>query len=67
MKRLVAWDDPSEAELLELYLNANGSRAHFAPTVTELLSRARSEDRDCVFLSRTFPTREQDRILFPSR
>jgi DNA-binding response OmpR family regulator len=60
VKTLVAWDDPAEAELLDLYLNCNGSRAHLVPTVTVLLSRARAEDWDCVLLSRTFPTCEQD-------
>src|SRR5260370_41811989 len=60
MKMLVAWDDPAEAELLDLFLNADGSSACLAPTGAELLSRARAEDWDCVLLSRTFPTSEQD-------
>ncbi len=60
MKTLVAWDDPAEAELLDLYLNTDGSIAQLARTREEVLARAQAEDWDCLLLSLTFPARDQD-------
>src|SRR5207245_3595852 len=60
MKTLVAWDDPAEAELLDLYLNTDGSTAQLARTREEVLGRAQAEDWAFLLLSLTFPARDQD-------
>lgn len=56
MKILVGWDDPSEAELLQLYLSGGGdNEVVLASSAEELLGRALREAWDVVFLSLSFP------------
>jgi serine phosphatase RsbU (regulator of sigma subunit) len=56
MRTLIGWDDPSEAELLQLYLNTDDNSAQVATTGEELLAQARQGDWDSVLLALTFPT-----------
>jgi serine phosphatase RsbU (regulator of sigma subunit) len=66
MKILVAWDVPSEAELLALYLGGNGdNEVVLAESPEEVLSLLRAQVWDVVFASITFPeTVEQGFGLF---
>ncbi len=65
MKILVAWDDPSEAELLSLYLAGGGNEVVLAASHEEALSLLRGGSWDVVFAALRFPeTIEQGFGLF---
>ena len=55
MKILVGWDDPQEAQLMELYLSAGDSQAKVCLSADELKARAREGGWDVMFLAMTFP------------
>ncbi len=56
MRILVAWDDPAEADLLNLYLSGGGdNEVVLAGTVEELAARAAEPNWDVVFLSLSYP------------
>ena len=55
MKILVGWDDPQEAQLIELYLSAGDSQAKVCLSADELKARAREGGWDVMFLAMTFP------------
>ncbi|MFO0880780.1 MAG: SpoIIE family protein phosphatase [Gemmataceae bacterium] len=56
MRVLVAWDIPSEAELLSLYLSSGGENdVIVVESADELLARARAEVWDAVLLALTYP------------
>ncbi|MEX2286294.1 MAG: PP2C family protein-serine/threonine phosphatase [Planctomycetaceae bacterium] len=60
MRILIGWDDPAEAELIALYLNANGdNEAVVAADVNGLLARANGESTwDVIMLTTTAPDSE---------
>jgi serine phosphatase RsbU (regulator of sigma subunit) len=65
MRILVAWDTPSEAELLGLYLGGDGNVVVLADSSATLLQRVREEVWDVVLMSLTYPeTVEQGFALF---
>jgi sigma-B regulation protein RsbU (phosphoserine phosphatase) len=55
MKTLVAWDNPIEAELLNLYVGAGDNEAVVCLTSAEALAQARQGSWDIVCMSLTFP------------
>lgn len=56
MKILVAWDVPSEAELLELYLGGGGeNEVVLARSAEQVVSLLREQSFDVVFAALTFP------------
>lgn len=56
MKILVGWDDPAEADLLQLYLSGGGDHeVSLAASPDGLLSMAVAGHWDVVFVSLTFP------------
>jgi serine phosphatase RsbU (regulator of sigma subunit) len=55
MKTLVAWDNPTEAELLNLYVGSGDNEAAMCLTVAEALEHARHNSWDIVCMSLTFP------------
>src|SRR4051812_5181194 len=56
MRILVAWDDPSEAELLKLYLTNGDNEAMVCATREEVLSQVGHGPWDSVLMTLTFPT-----------
>jgi serine phosphatase RsbU (regulator of sigma subunit) len=65
MRILVAWDSPSEAELLGLYLGGGDNEVVMVDSGDALLERARAEIWDVVLMSLTYPqTVEQGFELF---
>ena len=60
MRVLIGWDDPAEAELIALYLNANGeNEAVVATDVEGLLARAKGDSSwDVIMLTTTSPDSE---------
>lgn len=56
MKILVAWDDPKESELLQLYLALGENQVTVCSSREELRSQSSQESWDIVFLAQTFPT-----------
>lgn len=74
MRILIGWDNPAEADLLNLYLAADNNVAEVVATKDELFSRLENDTWDVLFLSLTFPntadegfnvySRQQD--LFPT-
>jgi len=56
MKILVAWDVPSEAELLELYLSGGGeNEVTLAPSPEHVLKLLREQVWDVVFIALCYP------------
>jgi serine phosphatase RsbU (regulator of sigma subunit) len=56
MKILVGWDDPSEADLLQLYLSGGGDNdVYLASTSEEFVEQAQSSQWDAMFLALSFP------------
>lgn len=57
MRILIGWDDPAEAELISLYLNANGeNQAVVANGVDELANRSNGDGEwDVIMMTTTFP------------
>ncbi len=56
MKILAGWDDPSEAELLQLYLAGGGdNEVTLAASVDDLVTKAEGGDWDVLFVCLTFP------------
>ena len=55
MKILVGWDDPQEAQLLELYLSAGDNEVKVCLDADELKSRVRAGGWEVLFLAMTFP------------
>ena len=65
MKILVGWDDPQEAQLLELYLSAGDNEARVCLDADALKARAREGGWEVVFLAMTFPrTAEEGYAVF---
>src|SRR6187397_2533658 len=60
MRILIGWDDPAEAELIALYLNANGENEAVVATDTAgLLARANGESEwDVIMLTTAAPDAE---------
>ena len=54
MKILVGWDDPQEAQLLELYLSAGDNEARVCLTVDELKEQVRKGGWEVMFQAMTF-------------
>ena len=60
MKILVAWDDPAETELIDLYLSLGGENELVAcPGREALLAQALRNGADVALLSQTLPTPEE--------
>ncbi len=57
MRILIGWDDPAEADLIALYLNANGeNQVSLARDCNDLLERANVDGAwDVVMMTTTFP------------
>jgi serine phosphatase RsbU (regulator of sigma subunit) len=55
MKTLIAWDNPTEAELLNLYVGTGDNEAAVCYTTAEALNQARQGSWDIVCMSLTFP------------
>ena len=55
MKILVGWDDPQQAQLLELYLSAGDNEVKVCLEADELKSRVRAGGWEVLFLAMTFP------------
>jgi serine phosphatase RsbU (regulator of sigma subunit) len=65
MKTLIVWDDPQEADLLQLYLGMGDNEASVARTPEDALSCTQREGWDVVLLALTFPvTVDQGFALF---
>jgi phosphoserine phosphatase RsbU/P len=65
MRILIAWDEPHEAELITLFLNAAENHAISCLAPYDVRERAESEPWDVVLLAVTFPqTAEQGFTLF---
>lgn len=60
MKTLIAWDDPKESELLQLYLSLGESEATVCSSREEFRAQATREPWDVVFMSQTFPTSTEE-------
>jgi serine phosphatase RsbU (regulator of sigma subunit) len=56
MRILVAWDDASQAELLNLYLAAGENQVCVSLTFDDLLEQARRGDWDAILMALAFPT-----------
>ncbi len=54
MKILVGWDDPQEAQLLELYLSAGDNEAQICLTADDLKARVQEGGWDVLFLAMSF-------------
>src|SRR5438105_2031690 len=56
MRILVAWDDPAESELLQLYLNGTSdNEVVLATTAEEFLAHAGAHEWSAVLMTMTFP------------
>src|SRR5207244_7725 len=55
MKILVAWDDPAEAELLQLYLGVGDNEVVTASTREDYLAQLDREDWSGLLLALAFP------------
>src|SRR6188768_4242077 len=65
MKLLIAWDDPQEAELIQIYLTASGNDVAVASDVDEFLSQASgSLAWDAILMPANFPDWERGYDLF---
>jgi sigma-B regulation protein RsbU (phosphoserine phosphatase) len=60
MRILIAWDTPSESELLGLYLGAGDNEAKVCTTLPELLAEMPKAQWDVVLLAATFPKTVDD-------
>ena len=60
MKILVAWDDPKESELLQLYLALGENQVTVCSSREELRAQSSQETWDIVFLAQTFPTSAEE-------
>ena len=60
MKILVAWDDPNESELLQMYLALGDHEVTVCSSHEELLSQAVQERWDVIFMAQTFPTNAEE-------
>src|SRR4051794_12726191 len=56
MRFLIGWDNPSEADLLRLYLGVGDNEAEVAFSADELFKRVAAENWDALFLALSFPT-----------
>jgi CheY-like chemotaxis protein len=54
MRILLAWDDPKEAEVLQLYLSVGDNALGVSQTVDDVLARARQGPWDVVLLAHAF-------------
>lgn len=65
MRILIAWDNPSEAELLQLYLGTGDNEALVLADPAEIAKQAEDGNADVLLLSLTFPqTADQGFALF---
>ncbi len=64
MRILVGWDDPSEAELISLYLNVDQNEAKVTADVGEYLRAAEEGHWDVVLVTLAFPSAEESYALF---
>lgn len=64
MRILAAWNDPSEAELLALYLGIDENQFVVCYTQDEILEQIRKQEWDAVLLSLTFPDVDAAYSLF---
>ena len=55
MRFLIGWDNPTEADLLRLYLGVGDNEAEVALGGDELFKRVAAENWDALFLALTFP------------
>jgi serine phosphatase RsbU (regulator of sigma subunit) len=66
MQILVGWDDPSQAETIELLLNVDGNSARVCTAEEGFLDAVRGAICDAVLLSLDFPCAERAYDLFQS-
>ncbi len=64
MKTLVGWDQPKEAELLQLYLTIGNNEATITTSPAAMLEQAVQEHFDVILLSQTFPTTDDGFAVF---
>lgn len=65
MKLLVAWDDPQEADLIQMYLTASGNDVVLTSDVDNLLSHARGgAGWDALLMPASFPDWDRGYDLF---
>ena len=55
MKILICWDDPSEAELISLYLNAGENEAAVATEIAATLELAKGGAWDVMLMTTVSP------------
>lgn len=60
MKILVAWDNPEEAELVQLYLGVGDNELRLASSAEELLGLASGAEWDALLMTMSFPTSVQE-------
>lgn len=60
VKILVAWDDPKESELLQLYLGLGDNVVTVCSSRDELRAQSSQENWDIAFLSQTFPSNVEE-------
>lgn len=64
MRVLVGWENPSEAETIDLILNVNEVDAEVVDDDQKFLSKAKNDRWDAIVLSLSFPSNEQAFELF---
>jgi len=64
VKTLVGWDQPKEAELLQLYLTIGNNEATITTSPAAMLEQAVQEHFDVILLSQTFPTTDDGFAVF---
>lgn len=64
MKTLIAWDNPGEAELMQLYLSQEDNSTTVCGSVNELIELSGRDRHDVLLLSQTLPTPEQGFAAF---
>lgn len=65
MNILVGWDDPAEAELLQMYLAVDGdSVVTLCDNKADLLAQAEANRWDVALLAQTFPSNDEGFIAF---
>ena len=67
MRILVAWDNPTEAELLSLFLATGENEAFIGTTAAEVEAHAADGTWDVLFLAVTFPTTANESFAFFER
>ena len=64
MRILVGWDDPAEADLLQLYLSGEQNEVQLSFPEQDFLERAAAGTWDVVLMTLAFPTPEQGFAVF---